>query len=122
MGLTAFSKLAALVTVDDLKSPFSPSVQVDQRASDASEQIAISALEEGCNPMDRASLVLRGAEVIGATWFENLEPEYLTVESGTEEIHPAALVSADTSAIEALKLLTREGGRAYPRWTPKTGH
>jgi hypothetical protein len=105
VGSTIFSNIAGLVTVRDLLDPFGPPLQEDCPISEASERMAMDAVDGGYWEQDRPSLVYGGSEVVGAVWAGDIDSNTGQVKDFMEEIHPAALVSASTTAFDAMRLL-----------------
>lgn len=102
--MNVFSKMAALVTVNDVKGPLGPALRPDQSVRDAFELLWEEGGRGAYDPAERVSLVLGDEGVVGAVFLEDLEAERNVGECMTP-ISPAALVADNTRVLDALDLV-----------------
>ena len=109
MRTTVYSHIAGFVTVGDLRDPLGSVVRENQSVEEAWMVMTTA----DTDPMNSASLVLRNQEVIGSVWLADLDSETKLVGDCMEVILPAAIISANTPALYAVKLLAQGQRELY---------
>ncbi len=96
-----FRQLARLITVGDICSPFIDTIDADWSMGDVCDSWCCECADRNLDPMDQIALVERGGKIQGWMAFDMLESNR-TVFDCMEELSPDAILSADTSLVEAV--------------------
>jgi hypothetical protein len=113
--MNVFKRLARRITVADLQTPLGPTLQADTDVGDAFETCMEAADGQGYNAFERVSLVLNDArEATHYIWSEAIDSSAGIIGEIAEPLRSTLLVSGDTNALDAVKLLgTRDKPYAF---------
>ena len=96
-------RIASLVTVRDIFSPFIASFDAASAVSEVWEQWETDLCENEC-PLNHMALVMRDHKPVGLLSFEALDADKKTVGECMNEIRIDALITEDTSLIHAAEM------------------
>jgi len=105
--------MAGSIQAKHIQRPLGPAVQPHDSVGDAADSLSVASCEGGYDPMERMSLVLAGDLRVGWIGFDSLDATLKDVASAADPITPDGMVSADTQALELVKLFSKKSPHFY---------
>lgn len=111
--MSIFRQMAGSIQAKHIQRPLGPAVQANDSIGEAADSLSVASCEGGYDAMDRISLVLAGDRPVGWIGFDGLDATLKDIASAADPIPAEGIVSADTQALELIKLFSKESPYFY---------